>query len=281
MSPRHDAAFVAVNCGAIPEELVEAELFGHEAGAYTDAKQARAGRFEMADGGTLFLDEVDALPAKAQVSLLRILQEHRFERLGGRNTIACDVRVICATNQDLGQAVEARRFRHDLYYRLNVVPLYIPPLRERPEDIAPLIDCLLERFAKRYDGLEKRLSHAALHTLRQHHWPGNVRELENILERSFLFAEGEVIGHILFDIAGLRSDSSNPDEADPGQDIKQARRQAADRVERQILQRAMSQFDGNIKAVARFLNLSTRAVYQKLAAHDLSTHKASTRLPTE
>jgi len=266
MSPRHKAAFIAVNCGSIPVNLVEAELFGYEAGAFTDAKRSCPGRFELADGGTLFLDEVDSLSAKAQVSLLRVLQEHRFERLGGRKTIACDVRVICATNRNLEEQVEAGNFRQDLFYRLNVVPLYIPPLRERPDDLEPLVKYLLERFAERYQDKPKQISQAAFCSLRRYSWPGNVRELENILERSYLFADGELIHRILFD---LNPAANRPVITEEGVDLKSARRDAANKVEREILEQALIQFEGDVKEMARFLNLSPRAVYQKLAAHGL------------
>jgi len=270
MSPRRDAPFIAVNCGSIPLELVETELFGHEAGAYTDAKTAREGRFERADKGTLFLDEVDSLSPKAQVSLLRVLQEYRFERVGGKKLIACDARVIAATNQDLTEAVAAGRFRRDLFYRLNVVPLHIPPLRERPDDLVPLANQLLERFTKRYQTDRKSLTNAAIATLYEHDWTGNVRELENVLERSFLFSEDRVIHRIFFD---LLPSATPPGKALP--DIREAKKQAADRVEYQILQQALQQFSGKVDEVAAFLNLSSRAVYQKMQHHGLDSHQYS------
>ncbi len=268
MSPRRDAPFIAVNCGSIPLELVETELFGHEAGAYTDAKTAREGRFERADKGTLFLDEVDSLSPKAQVSLLRVLQEYRFERVGGKKLIACDARVIAATNLDLTEAVAAGRFRRDLFYRLNVVSLHIPPLRERPDDLVPLANQLLERFASRYQTDRKSLTNAAIATLYEHDWTGNVRELENVLERSFLFSEDRVIHRIFFDLL-----PASPTELGRVPNIKDAKKQAADRVECQILQQALQHYAGKVDEVAAFLNLSTRAVYQKMQYHELDSRQ--------
>jgi hypothetical protein len=201
MSSRLDKPFVAVNCGSLPADLVETELFGHEQGAFTDAKRRHQGRFEIAHGGTLFLDEVDSLSPKAQVSLLRVLQEGRFERVGGHSPVICDVRVIAASNHDLSLLVEQGDFRKDLYFRLNVVPLRIPPLRERRDDIAPLVKVLLERFSERYQTQPIEISPEAMRSLEEHHWPGNIRELENVLERAFLFTEGNVIHNINFDLA--------------------------------------------------------------------------------
>ena len=265
MSGRNDAPFVAVNCGSIPSELVETELFGYEAGAYTDAKRGQPGRFEMANTGTLFLDEVDCLSPKAQVSLLRVLQENQYERVGGRKTLRCDVRVIAATNQDLMQLVEKHQFRRDLFYRLNVVQLAIPPLRERPEDLEPLVDCLLQRFSRRYQTKPKTISKPALEALSRHSWPGNVRELENILERSFLFSQDTTISRILFDL----TPAANPHGAS---DLKTAKRQAAYQVEKQMLEQALVRFGGKIDKVAAFLKLSSRAVYQKIEQHNIDRH---------
>lgn len=270
MSTRNDAPFIAVNCGSIPHELVETELFGHEAGAYTDAKTAKEGRFERANKGTLFLDEVNSLSLKAQVSLLRVLQENRFERVGGTKLTNCDVRVIAASNHDLSELVEAGQFRRDLFYRLNVVPLYIPPLRERPEDMRPLIQLLMERFAKRYQSDVKTLTSSAMNILLEHSWIGNVRELENVLERSFLFTEGKVIHSIFFDL--LPGSMVTPNKLP---NIKMAKKRAADKVEKQILEQALLQYRGKVDDIAHFLNLSPRAVYQKLQHHGLDSHQYS------
>src|SRR5712691_4152346 len=182
-SPRKDRPFVKINCTAIPENLMESELFGYEKGAFTGANTSKPGKFEQADTGTVFLDEIGDVPASVQVKLLRVLQEREFERLGSNRTMHTDVRVIAATNVDLRAALEQGTFREDLYYRLNVVPMNIPPLRERKDDIPYLV----EHFAKKYGG---EISEGALERLAGYHWPGNVRELENVIERSILLAQG-------------------------------------------------------------------------------------------
>jgi DNA-binding NtrC family response regulator len=193
-SPRRDGPLIPVNCGAIPEELLEPELFGHEKGAFTNALRERVGRFEMAHGGTIFLDEIGDMSPKLQVKILRVLQEREFERVGGEKTIGVDIRVIAATHVDLAQAVEARRFRQDLFYRLNVIPVTVPPLRERAEDIPLLVDYFLGRFRESAGSRARGLSPEALSLLMAYRWPGNIRELENIMERMVILAEGEILG---------------------------------------------------------------------------------------
>ena len=183
-SKRSTAQFVAVNCAAIPENLLESELFGHEKGAFTGAVQRRAGRFEQCDGGTLFLDEIGDMPSSVQVKLLRILQEGSFSRVGGNETLASDVRIVAATNKDLAAEVSEGHFREDLYYRLNVVEIALPPLRERPEDIPLLAEFFLQRLARKQGMARMRLSGEAVERLQKHHWPGNVRELENTIARA-------------------------------------------------------------------------------------------------
>lgn len=191
-SPRKDAPFIKLNCGAIPENLLESELFGHEKGSFTDAKEMRKGRFELADSGTLFLDEIGDISASLQVKLLRVLQEQEFERVGGSKTIKTDVRVIAATNRNLEDMVENGEFREDLFYRLNVIPLYLPPLRERDEDIILLSSHFLDKFAKIHKK-DIKLSHEALIALLKYQWPGNIRELENTMERAVLLIDSEYI----------------------------------------------------------------------------------------
>src|SRR5579871_5066726 len=199
-SPRRDRPFVKINCTAIPENLMESELFGYEKGAFTGANTSKPGKFEQADGGTVFLDEIGDVPPGIQVKLLRILQEREFERLGSNKTMHTDVRVVAATNVDLRAALEQGTFREDLYYRLNVVPLNIPPLRERKEDIPYLV----EHFAKKFNGV---ISEGALERLMSYHWPGNVRELENVVERSILLAQGPRVeaDDVRIDTGGHRS----------------------------------------------------------------------------
>lgn len=192
-SPRAARAFVSVNCGAIPTALIASELFGHERGAFSGALQQRSGRFELADGGTIFLDEVGELPFDAQAALLRVLQEREFERVGGSRPIRVDVRVIAATNSDLQRAVAGNTFRSDLYYRLNVFPLQLPPLRERRSDVPLLVEYFVDRFAKRTGKKISRICESSLDILRSYSWPGNVRELQNVIERAVILAEANVL----------------------------------------------------------------------------------------
>jgi DNA-binding NtrC family response regulator len=192
-SGRRDGPFVALNCSAFPEHLVEDELFGHEKGAFTGAVARREGRFEMADGGTLFLDELGTLPPPIQAKLLRVIETRSFERLGGRDTVHVDIRLVTATNADIEKDVQEGRFRQDLYYRLNVVPLLLPSLRERPEDLPLLADHFLDRFCRENNARRKRFSQDALDALVTHAWRGNVRELENTIESLVLLTDDEVI----------------------------------------------------------------------------------------
>jgi transcriptional regulator with GAF, ATPase, and Fis domain len=192
-SPRREGPLIPVNCAAIPEELLESELFGHERGAFTHAVRTRIGRFELANGGSIFLDEISEMSPALQVKILRVLQDHSFERIGGIKTIRVDIRVIAATNRDLEELVRQNRFREDLYYRLNVIPIRVPPLRERVSDIPLLTQHFLQTFSRTKKKPLKRLSPAAMDLIRQHPWPGNVRELENLMERLVILTEGEVI----------------------------------------------------------------------------------------
>jgi formate hydrogenlyase transcriptional activator len=191
-SDRASRAFVSVNCAAIPRDLIASELFGHEKGAFTGATQQRLGRFELANGGTIFLDEVGELPAETQVALLRVLQEHEFERIGGTRRIRADVRVIAATNRDLQAAISAGSFRSDLFYRLHVFPIEIPSLRERREDIPLLVEYLIDRYARRAGKKIKRINKKTLELLQSYPWPGNIRELQNVIERSVILCETEI-----------------------------------------------------------------------------------------
>jgi formate hydrogenlyase transcriptional activator len=188
-SRRSSRAFVAVNCAAIPRELVASELFGHEKGAFTGATQQRLGRFELADGGTIFLDEVGELSPDTQVALLRVLQEREFERVGGRETIHVDVRVIAATNRDLDEAVAEGDFRQDLFYRLNVFPVEVPPLRERGDDIRLLVEYFIDRYARKMGKAFRHINKRTLDRLKSYPWPGNVRELQNVIERSVIVCD--------------------------------------------------------------------------------------------
>lgn len=190
-SDRRERAFVAVNCAALAPGLIASELFGHEAGAFTGAVKQRLGRFELADGGTLFLDEVGEIPTEAQVSLLRVLQERSIERVGGGAPIPVDVRIVAATNRNLATALTDGRFREDLYYRLSVFPITVPPLRERPGDIATLADYFVRQFAARHGRVVRHIAPRTLKALASHPWPGNVRELQNLIERAVILSDGE------------------------------------------------------------------------------------------
>jgi Nif-specific regulatory protein len=192
-SPRANRPFVAINCGAIPGELLESELFGHEKGSFTGALAMRRGRFELAEGGTLFLDEIGDMNLNTQIKLLRVLQEREFERLGGTETIKANVRLLAATNKDLEKAIANNTFREDLYYRLNVFTIFVPPLRDRKADLLLLADHFLEKLSHEHHKVIKRISTPAIDMLMSYHWPGNVRELENVLERAVLVCDGQVV----------------------------------------------------------------------------------------
>ncbi|MHB0991885.1 MAG: sigma 54-interacting transcriptional regulator [Burkholderiales bacterium] len=270
MSERWNNKFVAVNCGAIPENLVESVLFGHERGAFTGAYEVHHGFFERADKGTLFLDEIDSLPLLAQARLLRVLQENEFERVGGKQSLTADVRIVAAGGNRLDKLIAQGLFRLDLYYRLNVVPIYIPPLRERPEDILPLAEMMLFKLSEKYHKRIITLSRLAMRQLMSYGWPGNVRELENILERSFLFAAGSVLEQLMLPEAAARTQAI-PEAAfgTASRTLKAARKCAADKVEEAILKELLEKFGGNVSKVAKSIEISPRAVHQKLTLHHI------------
>jgi two-component system NtrC family response regulator len=264
-SQRAAGPFVAVNCAAIPETLMESELFGHERGAFTGAHRRRQGRFEEAEGGTLFLDEIATMPLPLQATLLRVLQERRVTRLGGSGEVACDVRVVAATNTDLARLVADGRFREDLYYRLNVVPVELPPLRQRKEDIPLLAKAFLER-AQKHHGIEVApLPAAVLRTLMEHNWPGNVRELANAVERLVLLADD---GHV------------NPDDLPPevGRPAPPAGCPFSlppqglqwERLEAGLLTQALDLAGGNRAAAARLLGLTYKTFLYRLEKHGMA-----------
>lgn len=268
-SARAQRPFIAVNCGALPENLIEAELFGHERGAFTGADRLKKGRFELAHQGTLFLDEVGELTPGAQVKLLRALQERRFERVGGTETIAVDVRVIAASNRDLKQEVEAKRFREDLYYRLRVIEISLPPLRARRSDIPQLAEHFLARASSRHDLPPKSFSAAALQSLMNYDFPGNVRELENLIERAAITSGSSVevlTSAHLFDDAGARH-SERPDRDQPFLEMPFKESVAA--LEREQIRRALITAGGNRAQAARILGINRRLLYSKLEEHNL------------
>src|SRR6266849_3289606 len=253
-SPRRGRPFVKINCTAIPENLMESELFGYEKGAFTGANTSKPGKFEQADTGTVFLDEIGDVPPAIQVKLLRVLQDREFERLGSNKTMHTDVRVVAATNVDLRAALEQGTFREDLYYRLNVVPLNIPPLRERKEDIPYLV----EHFAKKFGG---EITEGALERLMTYHWPGNVRELENVVERSILLAQGPRVeaDDIRIDTAQrARSPAVSVDHFLP-------EGMTLDDYEQSIIREALHRANGNKSQAARLLGLSRNALRYRLS----------------
>ena len=250
-SPRAAKAFVKINCAALPDGIVESELFGHERGAFTGAIAMRKGRFELAHKGTIFLDEIGELPLQTQAKLLRILQEREFERVGGSETLRCDVRVVAATNRPLEEFVEEGRFRQDLYYRLNVFPIYVPALRERKTDILQLADFFVEKYNKANGKEIRRISTPAIDMLMSYHWPGNVRELENCIERASLLATDDVI-HGFHLPPTLQTSPEDPLE---NRSTLQA---ALDGVEREMILDVLKNHHGNMAAAARQLGLTER-----------------------
>jgi DNA-binding NtrC family response regulator len=262
-SPRAGQPFVKIDCTAIPENLMESELFGYEKGAFTGAASAKPGRFELADRGTVFLDEIGDVPAAVQVKLLRVLQDREFERLGSNRTRQIDVRVIAATNADLRRALEEGNFREDLYYRLNVFPITIPPLRERREDIPLLAESFLRKFAAETGSRVEAISPEAMRKLVEYHWPGNVRELENVIERSLLYADGSVLlpEHIRLDYAPRRAVNGQPPAANgflpEGMTLEQ--------YEQHLIREALRRAGGNKSQAARLLGLTRNALRYRLS----------------
>jgi Nif-specific regulatory protein len=242
---------VKVNCAALPESVIESELFGHEKGAFTGAISTRKGRFELADGGTIFLDEIGDLSTPTQVKLLRVLQEREIERVGGAKTIKVNVRVIAATNRNLEEAIAMNEFREDLYYRLNVFPLHIPPLRERKSDILLLADHFVTKYNKKNNKSVKRISTSAINMLMSYHWPGNVRELENVMERGILLATNDVI-HAHHLPPTLQTAESS------GTTLTSSLQDALEAVEKELILDALKSSRGNFSKAARALNITER-----------------------
>jgi DNA-binding NtrC family response regulator len=276
-SSRRDRPFIKVNCAAIPKDLMESELFGHEKGAFTSAVSSKPGRFELASGGTLFLDEIGEIPNEMQVKLLRVLQESEFERVGGIKTIHVDVRLIAATNRDLKREIAASAFREDLFYRLNVVPIVLPALRERRSDIPLLVHYFIQKFNARLKKNVEGVEPEAMERLSHYAWPGNIRELENVIERAVLFADGARIR--LEDLAvelrdgPLANDtgrgtptppSVTEGAAPPADGLKEQVKAAMSRLERDLILRALLQTQHNVTHAARLLKISRKGLQLKM-----------------
>jgi Nif-specific regulatory protein len=271
-SPRANGAFVKLNCAALPDNLLESELFGHEKGAFTGAAAQRKGRFEQAHGGTIFLDEIGEISPTFQAKLLRVLQEGEFERVGSNQTIKVDVRVIAATNRDLESAVEKGEFREDLYYRLNVMPIQVPALRERAEDIPALAQFLVQKIS-RAQGRELSISESAVRLLMRHDWPGNVRELRNNIERLMILAGGDPSTVITAEMLPEEIGSNVPLPVNGGAEhlMSLPLREAREIFEREYLLAQINRFGGNISRTAEFVGMERSALHRKLRALGVSS----------
>ncbi len=295
-SSRKTGPFIKINCAAIPKTLMESELFGYEKGAFTGATSSKPGRFELADEGTLFLDEIGEIPVEMQVKLLRAIQESEFERVGGIKTIKVDVRLITATNRDLELEIQRGNFREDLFYRLNVVPLLIPPLRKRTGDIPLLVTHIIKKFNERLKKNISGIADDALAVLEGHNWPGNIRELENVIERTILFCKGERIERADLQLglseppAMSRTTSSGamaPMPDDDGDDdavngelsgpssgsLKDIVRAETSRVERELIIKALDETGGNVTQAARLLKISRKSLQMKMKELKLRDHE--------
>ncbi len=265
-SKRKEKPFVVVNCSALPETLLESELFGHEKGAFTGANERKIGRFEQAEGGTLFLDEIGEISYSVQVKLLHVVQERNFQRLGSNKLINCDVRLVAATNRDLEKAVAEHKFREDLYYRLNVFPVYMPPLRERRTDILLLAEFFLDKYSKENSKSIKRISTSAIDMLVQYHWPGNVRELQNCMERAVLICDDDTIKGVhlppSLQIADPRS-AENPLSLTA----------AVENFEKELIIEGLKKNNGNQTKTAKYLDSSLRIINYKIHQYDIDPKK--------
>jgi len=275
LSPRADAPFVAINCAAIPDTLLETELFGHEKGAFTGAVARKAGRFELAHRGTLFLDEIGDLPLALQAKILRALEEKRFERVGGTQSLLVDVRVVAATNRNLKQRVAERQFREDLFFRLSVFPIQIPPLRERTQDVVILARHFVDRFCRDLNKKPLTLSASALDELNTYSWPGNVRELQNCIERAVILCDGDTIQPRHLNLSFRQPVTATPaaspwEEIDLSGTMTEALRRVTSEVERRKLDRALSEAAGNKQRAAEALQISYKTMLQKLKEYGVS-----------
>lgn len=273
LSPHKDGSFVAINCAAIPRELLENELFGSEKGAFTSSHARKMGKFEIAEGGTIFLDEIGDMEVSLQAKLLRVLQEKKFERLGGTKTTDVNVRVIAASNMDLKDAIKKRLFREDLFYRLSVFPITVPPLRDRREDVQALADHFINKFCKEMNKKLKRLSKDSLALMEKYHWPGNVRELENTIERAIILCEGKTITP---DQMAIRLPSSAEIRLREGAGLKEVAAYAQAEAEKSLIKRVLIQTGGNKKKSAEILKIDYTTLFEKLKKHGIQTKKELT-----
>lgn len=265
-SPFADKPFVKVNCSALPESLIESELFGHEKGAFTGADSQKKGRFELAEGGSIFLDEIGDLPSQIQVKLLRVIQERQFERLGGTKTLNCNVRIIAATNRNLEEAIKTGDFREDLYYRINVFPIYVPPLRERVNDIPLLVDHFIQKSNLKNGTAIKRISSSAIDMLMIYNWPGNIRELENCIERAAILSTDRVIRaqHLPPTLqTAMSSGTTNRGTLE----------QIVDRVEKQLIIDTLTNNKGNVLQSAKDLGISNRKLGLRISKYKIDVGK--------
>lgn len=275
LSSRRDKPLIKVNCAAIPETLLESEFFGHERGAFTGAVTSKPGRFELAHGGTLFLDEISEISPEIQVKLLRAIQEREFERVGGIRTVQVDVRLVAATNLNLEREVDEGRFRQDLFYRLNVVPIQLPPLRSRVDDIPHLVKFFIKRMNTRLKRSVHGVSDNALAALENYSWPGNIRELENVIERAVLLCSGDIIEPDILNIRreNERTERSTSNSANQlltdGRNIKEIIQEETDRVEYSLLLNALQRTGGNVTRASKLLGLSRKGLQLKLRRHNL------------
>jgi len=263
LSPRAKMPFVEVNCAAIPQELIESELFGHEKGSFTGAFEKKKGKFELADGGTLFLDEIGDMSMATQAKLLRAIETQEFQRVGGSKTIKTDIRIVSATNKDLPQEVKKGTFREDLYYRLNVIPIHIPPLRERKEDIEPLVEHFLKIIASEYGRPPKKITPRALEALKRSDWHGNVRELKNTVERLVIMTQSDIID---IDALDMRSEETGGDYF--GYPLL---KDAKDAFERDYIIRKLKENNWNISKTAELIGIERSNLHRKIKAYSIET----------
>jgi DNA-binding NtrC family response regulator len=268
-SVRKENPFITVDCGSVPETLLESELFGHEKGAFTGAFKRRIGKFEQADKGTIFLDEIGDISPNMQQRLLRVLQERRIERVGGEKSINVDVRVVAATNKDLRKLVDEGKFREDLFYRLNIIPIHIPPLRNRLDDLPHLVSYFLKKYRDKLKKDVRTISQEAINAMLSYHWPGNIREVENLIERAIIMTPGKEVKKV--DIPGERRNKGiySFGKIDVTFPLKKVKEQVIDQLEKKYLTQLLREKQGNINAVARSAQVDNKTLYEKMKRHGL------------